>query len=144
MTPQDTMRLALEALEAAEFHVKRRIPDASIEVAVRPAIEALKAALPQQVEQPVAFDYQTAADFLNGKTINGELVSRFVSAARWAHDDNRSLRSAIQSLRGELAARDAEIAMLKNALMEAEATPAAQHSCDQCESGGPRGACSRD
>lgn len=81
-------------------------------------------------QQPVAFDYQTAADFLNGKTINGELVSRFVSAARWAHDDNRSLRSVIQSLRGELAARDAEIAMLKNALMEAEAAPAAQPQCD--------------
>ena len=36
---------ALEALEAAEFHAKRRTPDASIEVAVQPAITALRDAL---------------------------------------------------------------------------------------------------
>ena len=39
------LRQALEALEAAEFHAKRRIPDASIEVAVQPAITAIRARL---------------------------------------------------------------------------------------------------
>ena len=48
--PRATVEQALEALEAAEFHAKRRIPDASIEVAVQPAITALRAALAQQAE----------------------------------------------------------------------------------------------
>lgn len=43
-------RQALEALEAAEFHAKRRIPDASIEVVVKPAITALRDALKEQIE----------------------------------------------------------------------------------------------
>ena len=48
--PRATVEQALEALEAAEFHAKRRIPDASIEVAVQPAITALRAALAQQAK----------------------------------------------------------------------------------------------
>jgi hypothetical protein len=43
LTEKDALlRQALEALEAAEFHAKCRIPDASIEVAVQPAIVAIK------------------------------------------------------------------------------------------------------
>lgn len=41
-TDADLLRLALKALEAAHFHAKRKIPDASIEVAVKPSIVAIK------------------------------------------------------------------------------------------------------
>jgi len=50
-TLREAAQQALEALEAAEFHAKRRTPDASIEVAVQPAITALRAALAEQAEQ---------------------------------------------------------------------------------------------
>ena len=70
------------------------------------------------------FDRQTAADFLNGKTISDEAVRKFVQASRWAHDEKASLSAMLLSVRGELASRNAEIALLKRALMEAEAAPA--------------------
>ena len=70
------------------------------------------------------FDHQTAADFLNGKTISDEAVRKFVQASRWAHDEQASLSAMLLSVRGELASRNAEIALLKRALMEAEAAPA--------------------
>ena len=69
------------------------------------------------------FDHQTAADFLNGKTISDEAVRKFVQASRWAHDERAALSAMLLSVRGELASRNAEIALLKRALMEAEAAP---------------------
>ena len=70
------------------------------------------------------FDHQTAADFLNGKTVRDEAVRKFVQAARWAHDEKAALSAMLLSVRGVLASREAEIALLKKALMEAEAAPA--------------------
>lgn len=69
------------------------------------------------------FDHKTAADFLSGKTISDEAVRKFVQASRWAHDEKASLSAMLISVRGELASREAEIALLKKALMEAEAAP---------------------
>ena len=66
------------------------------------------------------FDHNTAADFLNGKTVSDEAMRKFVNASRWAHDDRASLRAMLLSARNELAAREAEIALLKIALMDAE------------------------
>jgi len=103
------------------------------------AIEAVNgmqlcAALHTQAEQQAApeaapgvgnsgFDHKTAADFLSGKTVSGEAVRKFVQAARWAHDEKASLSAMLLSVRGVLASREAEIALLKRALMEAEAAP---------------------
>ena len=70
------------------------------------------------------FDHKTAADFLSGKTVSDEAVRKFVQASRWAHDEKASLSAMLLSVRGELASRNAEIALLKRALMEAEAAPA--------------------
>ena len=69
------------------------------------------------------FDHQTAADFLSGKTVSDEAVRKFVQAARWAHDEKAALSAMLLSVRGVLASREAEIALLKKALMEAEAAP---------------------
>ena len=66
------------------------------------------------------FDYQTAADLLSGKTVSDEAMRKFVTASRWAHDDRNGLLATLLSVRGELASREAEIALLKNALMDAE------------------------
>lgn len=67
------------------------------------------------------FDHQTAADVLNGKTVSDDAMRKFVAVARWAHDDRVGLRATLLSVRGELASREAEIALLKKALMDAEA-----------------------
>ena len=69
------------------------------------------------------FDHKTAADFLNGKTISDEAVRKFVAASRRAHDEKAALSAMLLSVRGELASREAEITLLKKALLEAEATP---------------------
>lgn len=68
------------------------------------------------------FDYQTAADLLNGKSVSDEAMRKFVSASRWAHDDRVGLRATLLSVRGDLASREAEITLLKKALMDAEAS----------------------
>lgn len=71
------------------------------------------------------FDHQTAADFLSGKTVSDEAVRKFVQASRWAHDEKASLSAMLLSVRGELASREAEIALLKRSLLDAEADAAA-------------------
>ena len=76
---------------------------------------------------PVGFDHKTAANFLNGKTVTDEEVRQFVAHSRWAHDDRDGLRNTIADLRREIAQRDAEIALLKTSLLDAESpTQAAQ------------------
>ena len=70
---------------------------------------------------PVGFDHKTAANFLNGKAVTDEEMRRFVSHSRWAHDDRDGLRNTIADLRREIAQRDAEIALLKTSLLDAEA-----------------------
>ena len=75
---------------------------------------------------PVGFDYKTAANLLNGKTVTDEEVRRFVACARLAHDDRDRLRNPISDLRREIAQRDAEIALLKISLLAAEQPAQAQ------------------
>lgn len=70
---------------------------------------------------PVGFDHKTAANFLNGKTVTDEEVRQFVAHSRWAHDDRDWLRNTIADLRREITQRDAEIALLKTSLLDAEA-----------------------
>ena len=67
------------------------------------------------------FDYKTAADFLNGKTVSDEAVRKFVAASRWAHDERAALSATLLAMHGVLTSREAEIALLKKALLEAEA-----------------------
>ena len=69
------------------------------------------------------FDHQTAADFLNGKTVSDEAVRKFVAASRWAHDERAALSATLLAMHGVLTSREAEIALLKKALLEAEAAP---------------------
>ena len=80
------------------------------------------------------FDHQTAADFLSGKTVNDEAVRKFVQASRWAHDEKASLSATLLAMHGVLTSREAEIALLKKALLEAEAAPqqGAQDPCPTC------------
>ena len=67
------------------------------------------------------FDYKTAADFLSGKTVSDEALRKFVAASRGAHDARAALHAKMLSLQGELASREAEIALLKRSLLDAEA-----------------------
>ena len=69
------------------------------------------------------FDHKTAADFLNGKTVSDEAVRKFVAASRWAHDERAALSATLLAMHGVLTSREAEIALLKQALLEAEAAP---------------------
>ena len=69
------------------------------------------------------FDHKTAADFLNGKTVSDEAVRTFVAASRWAHDERAALSATLLAMHGVLTSREAEIALLKKALLEAEAPP---------------------
>ena len=90
--------------------------------AVAKRIAALASTAAQGVGNS-GFDYKTAADFLSGKTVSDEAVRKFVQASRWSHDEKASLSAMLISVRGELASREAEIALLKKALLEAEAAP---------------------
>ena len=67
------------------------------------------------------FDHKTAADFLSGKTVSDEAVRKFVAASRWAHDERAALSATLLAMHGVLTSREAEIALLKKALLEAEA-----------------------
>ena len=69
------------------------------------------------------FDYKTAADFLSGKTVSDDALRKFVAASRGAHDARAALHVKMLSLQGELASREAEIALLKRSLLDAEAAP---------------------
>lgn len=69
------------------------------------------------------FDYKTAADFLNGKTVSDEAARKFVATSRWAHDERAALSATLLAMHGVLTSREAEIALLKKALLEAEAAP---------------------
>lgn len=71
------------------------------------------------------FDHQTAADFLSGKPVSDEAVRKFVAASRWAHDERAALSATLLAMHGVLTSREAEIALLKKALLEAEAAPKA-------------------
>ena len=72
------------------------------------------------------FDHQTAADFLSGKTVSDEAVRKFVAESRWVHNERAALSATLLAMHGVLTSREAEIALLKKALMEAEAAPKQQ------------------
>ena len=115
---------------AGPFHAvngRVKLPDATMQDLarmLRPTYEAEQAA-PKAAPGVgnSGFDHQTAADFLSGKTVNDEAVRKFVQASRWAHDEKAALSAMLLSARGVLASREAEIALLKKALLEAEAAP---------------------
>ena len=69
----------------------------------------------------VDFNHKTAADLASGRPVSAEDAKQFALSARWAHEDRDSLSQVIVNLRRDLAAREAEIAMLKASLMEQEA-----------------------
>ena len=96
-------------------------------------VQALSAAPAEQQAAPKAapgvgnsgFDHKTAADLLNNKTVSDEAVRNFVAASRWAHDERAALSATLLAMHGVLTSREAEIALLKKALLEAEAAPKA-------------------
>ena len=111
-----------------------------------PAIEALERATPPAEQQAApkaapgvgnsGFDHKTAADLLNNKTVSDEAVRKFVAVSRWAHDERAALSATLLAMHGVLVSREAEIALLKKALMEAEAAPQpapAPLSFDACD-----------
>lgn len=120
---EQAARQALGALEVATT------PLAKDRQEVLRAITTLREALEQAAPKAApgvgssGFDYQTAADFLSGKTVSDEAVRKFVAASRWAHDERAALSATLLAMHGVLASREAEIALLKKALMEAEAAP---------------------
>ena len=69
------------------------------------------------------FDHKTAADLLNNKTVSDEAVRKFVAESRWAHNERAALSATLLAMHGVLTSREAEIALLKKALLEAEAAP---------------------
>lgn len=69
------------------------------------------------------FDHKTAADLLNNKTVSDEAVRKFVAMSRWAHNERSALSATLLAMHGVLTSREAEIALLKKALLEAETAP---------------------
>ena len=84
------------------------------------------------------FDHKTAADLLNNKTVSDEAVRKFVATSRWAHDERAALSATLLAMHGVLTSREAEIALLKKALLEAETAPQPapdchhRPPCDEC------------
>ena len=113
--------IAAAADELCRLHVKNASLSAS---PTPPAEQAAPKAEPGVGNS--GFDYKTAADFLNGKTVSDEAVRKFVAASRWAHDERAALSATLLAMHGVLTSREAEIALLKKALLEAEAAPQQQ------------------
>ena len=117
-TLEQAARQALETLERAS--------DAGYSVECDETITALREVLEQAAPKAApgvgnsGFDHKTAADFLSGKTVIVEALREFVHASRRAHDEKTALSAMLLSVRGVLASREAEIALLKKALLEAE------------------------
>ena len=93
------------------------------------------------------FGYKTAADFLSGKPVSDEALRQFVVAAKCTHDARAALHARMLLLQGELASREAEIALLKRSLLDAAASasapqpttaPATQQAVATGECTGPR------
>ena len=57
-------------------------------------------------------------------------MRKFVAVSRWAHDERASLSATLLAMQGVLTSREAEIALLKKALLEAETTPQPAHQWD--------------
>ena len=102
-------------------HMLNTTPTAPAASPTPPAEQAAPKAAPGVGNS--GFDHKTAADFLNGKTISDEAVRKFVAASRWAHDERAALSATLLAMHGVLTSREAEIALLKKALLEAETAP---------------------
>ena len=138
---RDKVREALDALNSLE---------AQLEAVGAGGVQALSAApatpTAEQQAAPKAapgegnsgFDHKTAADLLNNKIVSDEAVRKFVAASRWAHDERAALSATLLAMHGVLTSREAEIALLKKALLEAEAAPQPapdchhRPPCDEC------------
>ena len=131
--PTNGMQIAADTWIAKGFNWPKAIYRAMLAASpTPPAEQAAPKAAPGVGNS--GFDHQTAADFLSGKTVNDDAVRKFVQASRWAHDEKTALSAMLLSARGVLASREAEIALLKKALLEAEAAPQqeAQEPCPTC------------
>ena len=127
--PTNGMQIAADTWIAKGFNWPKAIYRAMLAASpTPPAEQAAPKAAPGVGNS--GFDHQTAADFLNGKTISDEAVRKFVQASRWAHDEKAYLSAMLLSVRGDLASREAEIALLKKALLKAEAAPQQKPSQD--------------
>ena len=124
-----SMDAHLIAAELRRQHARIAELESELEAVGAGGVQALSAASPPAEQQaPKAapgvgnsgFDHQTAADFLSGKTVIVEALREFVHASRLAHDEKAALSAMLLSVRGVLASREAEIALLKKALLEAE------------------------
>ena len=98
----------------------------------QPAVEASRFGSPELQAMIIArcvekdqaesgFGYKTAADFLSGKPVSDEALRQFVVAAKCTHDARAALHAKTLSLQVELASSEAEIALLKRSLLDAEA-----------------------
>ena len=115
--------IAAAADELCRLHVENASLRASPAASPTPPAEQQAAPKAAPGVGSSGFDYQTAADFLSGKTVSDEAVRKFVAASRWAHDEKAALSAIQLAMHGVLASREAEIALLKKALREAEAAP---------------------
>jgi hypothetical protein len=66
------------------------------------------------------FDYKTCAEICRG---TNETLRKFAIDAKWLHDDRNSLIERLMSAEKILTAREAEIVLLKQALLDAEEKP---------------------
>ena len=99
----------------------------AVDAAASPTPPAEQQAAPKAAPEVgnSGFDHKTAADLLNNKTVSDEAVRKFVATSRWAHDERAALSATLLAMHGVLTSREAEIALLKKALLEAEAAPKA-------------------
>ena len=66
------------------------------------------------------FDYKTASDLACGLNVSSEKISEFVSQARFTSDARDSLGRMLADQKRTIAQQDAEIELLKAALMKSE------------------------
>jgi hypothetical protein len=66
------------------------------------------------------FDYKTCLEICRG---TNEAFRKFAIDAKWLHDDRNSLIERLMSTDKILTAREAEIVLLKQALLDAEEKP---------------------
>ena len=132
------VKLNISSLAHELFALAQRAPGEGIEDAVARISATLHTQQPAPATQQAAgnsgFDHKTAADFLSGKTVSDEALRKFVAASRGAHDDRAALRAQMLALRGVLASREAEIALLKRSLLDAEAAPQPSPTAQAAES----------
>ena len=66
------------------------------------------------------FDHETAANLINGKKVDPDLIKRFVFESKWTNQEVNYNRNQITDLILEIRRRDSEIALLKEMLLDLE------------------------